>query len=166
MDCPKCNSEMQEMKIETLHGQVIIDKCNSCKGLWFDNGEAEQLKGGWMADFADSGDPTIGKTYNTVRDIKCPRCGKPMTKLNDPKQGHIEYEACAEHGMFMDAGEFTDYKHETLLDIFRDAVASLKRSQVLASDNLDLEMPSGVIPDGIFYGCRTRFREFADISPV
>jgi len=29
--------------------------------------------------------------------------------------------------MFMDAGEFTDYKHETLLDIFRDLVASLRR---------------------------------------
>ena len=53
--------------------------------------------------------------------------GKPMKKLNDPKQKHLEYEACEEHGVFMDAGEFTDYKHETLLDIFRDVVASLKR---------------------------------------
>ena len=31
--------------------------------------------------------------------------------------------------MFMDAGEFTDYKYETLLDIFRDVVASLKRDK-------------------------------------
>ena len=54
MDCPKCNSAMQELKIETLHGQVVIDKCESCSGLWFDNGEAEQLKGDWMAEFADS----------------------------------------------------------------------------------------------------------------
>ena len=76
---------------------------------------------------ADSGDPQVGKTYNTVRDVQCPRCGKPMKKLNDPKQKHLEYEACEEHGMFMDAGEFTDYKHETLLDIFRDVVASVTR---------------------------------------
>jgi Zn-finger nucleic acid-binding protein len=118
---------MQELKIEILHGQVIIDKCYSCKGLWFDNGEAEQLKGDWMAEFADSGDSVVGKAYNRVRDIQCPRCSKPMVKLNDSKQSHLEYEACSEHGMFMDAGEFTDYKYETLLDIFRDAVASLKR---------------------------------------
>jgi len=52
-----------------------------------------------------------------------------MTKLNDSKQSHLEYEACEEHGMFMDAGEFTDYKHETLLDVFRDAVAKIKRRQ-------------------------------------
>lgn len=129
MDCPKCNSEMQILNIETLQGKVEIDRCNSCHGLWFDNGEAEKLKGDWMADFADSGDPGVGKTYNTVRDIQCPRCSKPMTKINDPKQRHLEYEACEEHGMFMDAGEFTDYKHETLLDIFRDAVSRIRRKK-------------------------------------
>jgi hypothetical protein len=50
-----------------------------------------------------------------------------MQKLNDSRQPHLEYEACAEHGMFMDAGEFTDYKHETLMDVFKGLVASLKR---------------------------------------
>ena len=127
MDCPKCNSNMSELKIEILHGQVVIDRCDGCQGLWFDNGEAEQLKKDWMADFADSGDPTVGKTYNTVRDILCPRCGKPMLKKNDSKQSHLEFEACEEHGVFMDAGEFTDWKHETLLDVFRVIVASIKR---------------------------------------
>jgi len=118
---------MNEFKIETLHGKVEIDQCESCKGLWFDNGEAEQLKNDWMADFADSGDPEVGKTYNTVRDIQCPRCDKPMKKISDRKQRHIDYEACEEHGMFMDAGEFTDFKHETFLDIVRGIVSAFKR---------------------------------------
>ena len=78
MICPKCNSAMQELKIETLHGQVVIDKCESCSGLWFDNGEAEQLKGDWMAEFADIGDPELDKPYNTVRGISSIRAvGKP-----------------------------------------------------------------------------------------
>ncbi len=127
MDCPKCNGNMKERTVEVLHGKVTIDQCESCQGLWFDNGEAEHLKGEWMSDFLDSGDPGVGKTYNRVRDIQCPRCGKPMRKLNDTKQTHLEFEACEEHGVFMDAGEFTDYKHETLLDIFRDIIASIKR---------------------------------------
>ncbi|PCH61723.1 MAG: hypothetical protein COC19_04445 [SAR86 cluster bacterium] len=127
MDCPKCNSNMTELQIETLHGPVEIDQCDNCKGLWFDHGEAEQLKKDWMADFADSGDPEIGKSFNSVRDISCPRCGEPMIKVNDKKQSHLEYEVCKQHGMFMDAGEFTDYKHETLLDRFRDLAASLRR---------------------------------------
>ncbi|MGI9250638.1 MAG: zf-TFIIB domain-containing protein [Pseudohongiellaceae bacterium] len=126
MNCPKCNTEMQEMEIETLHGKVAIDKCSGCKGLWFDNGEAEQLKSSWMTDFADCGDPDVGRKYNTVRDINCPRCDKAMIRLNDKKQPHLQYEACEEHGMFMDAGEFTDYKYETLLDQFRKLVVSIK----------------------------------------
>lgn len=129
MDCPKCNSNMKEMKIETLYGQVIIDQCEGCKGLWFDPEEAEQLKKDWMADFLDTGDPEVGKTYNTVRDINCPRCGKPMQKVNDKKQKHLQYEVCEDHGMFMDAGEFTDFKHETLIDIFRDLAARIKRKK-------------------------------------
>lgn len=128
MQCPKCEGEMKELKIETLHGRVVIDRCERCSGLWFDNGEAEKLKDDWMADFADSGDPDVGRTYNRVRDIHCPRCDKPMTRLTDSRQPHLEYEGCEEHGMFMDAGEFTDYKHETLLDYFRGMVSALKRA--------------------------------------
>ena len=127
MDCPKCNANMTERSVEVLQGKIVIDQCTSCKGLWFDLGEAEQLKKSWMSDFLDTGDPKIGKTYNRVRDIHCPRCGKGMNKLTDKRQTHLEYEACEEHGMFMDAGEFTDYKHETLMDFFRGLIATLKR---------------------------------------
>ncbi len=128
MQCPKCDSSMKEIKISILHGTVVIDQCENCQGLWFDHGEAEALKGRWMADFVDSGDPESGKAYDEVRDINCPRCGKPMKHVTDPKQKHLTYEVCEEHGMFMDAGEFTDYKHETPMDLFRGLVALVKRS--------------------------------------
>ena len=72
----------------------------------------------------EKGQPGIGRAALSGL---CPRCGEPMQKINDAKQSHIEYEACAEHGLFMDAGEFTDYKHETLLDYFRALIASVKR---------------------------------------
>ena len=80
-----------------------------------------------MAAFADSGDPEIGTTCDTVRGVKYSRCDKLVQTLNDPKQSHLQYEAREEHGMFMDVGEFTDYKHEALLDTFRDVAASIKR---------------------------------------
>jgi len=106
---------------EVTYGRnMTIDRCTNCKGLWFDSGEAEALKDKWMSEFVDSGDPEVGKTYDKVEDVKCPRCGELMHKLSDPKQPHIWYEGCEEHGMFFDAGEFTDYKYETLMDRFRD----------------------------------------------
>lgn len=127
MQCPKCKHPMEERTLSTLKGSVTVDRCTNCKGLWFDIGEAEELKEKWMSDHVDSGDPERGREQNKIRDIDCPRCHKPMDKLTDPVQTHIEYEACEEHGMYLDAGEFTDYKYETLMDIFRDFIFALKR---------------------------------------
>lgn len=126
MECPKCNSAMEEKTLSTLKGGVTVDRCTNCHGIWFDSGEAEALKEKWMSDYVDSGNPEVGRKHNDIRDIDCPRCGKPMEVLSDPAQPHIQYEACADHGMYFDAGEFTDYKYDTLMDIFRDFVFKLR----------------------------------------
>lgn len=126
MDCPKCRATMNEQSLRTLQGLVTFDQCSSCHGLWFDTGEAEKLKDAWRPDFIDSGDPQKGKELNQVRDVDCPRCGKRMDQVSDPKQRHIQLETCREHGVFMDAGEFTDYKNETMMDIFRGVVSAIR----------------------------------------
>jgi len=118
---------MNERKLRTLQGLVEFDQCSSCKGFWFDTGEAEKLKDAWETDFIDSGDPKQGKEFNKIRDVNCPRCGKQMEQVTDPKQRHIQLETCPEHGVFMDAGEFTDYKNETAGDIFKGLMALIKR---------------------------------------
>jgi len=118
---------MEERTIGTLHGGVTVDVCSKCQGIWFDAGEAESLKEKWMSEYVDVGDPALGREHNKIRDINCPRCGKLMQNLSDPVQKHIQYEACEDHGMYFDAGEFTDYKYETLMDIFRDFVFLVKR---------------------------------------
>ena len=127
MECPKCHAAMEEKTLSTLSGGVTVDKCTGCHGIWFDMGEAEKLKDKWMSDHIDDGDRTVGKANNAIRDIACPRCGVQMTELSDPKQKHIQYEACAEHGMYFDAGEFTDYKYETLMDTFRDFIFTIRK---------------------------------------
>ena len=129
MDCPKCNSPMMEVRLSTLSGNVVVDRCTGCSGIWFDIGEAETLKGKWMSDYIDTGDRELGRKHNQVRDIKCPLCDKEMQQLADPKQIHIQYEACQEHGMYFDAGEFTDYKYETLMDYFRDFISMVLRKK-------------------------------------
>lgn len=117
---------MKERTVSTLKGLVTIDQCEHCKGMWFDNGEAEILKTEWMSEYLDSGDPTMGKAYNAIRNINCPRCNNAMLKKNDADQPHILYEVCSAHGIFMDAAEFTDYKYETLVDMFKSVVSNAK----------------------------------------
>jgi len=43
MKCPKCFGTLTEQSILTQSGEVIIDKCDRCAGIWFDKGEAEEL---------------------------------------------------------------------------------------------------------------------------
>jgi hypothetical protein len=39
MHCPKCGMEMVEITFEGIH----VDKCSECLGIFFDNGELDQL---------------------------------------------------------------------------------------------------------------------------
>ena len=39
MHCPKCGMEMVEISFEGIK----VDKCTACLGIFFDNGEVEQL---------------------------------------------------------------------------------------------------------------------------
>ena len=46
-----------------------------------------------------------------------------MAKMVDNNQPHIWYEACDIcSGVFFDAGEFSDYKEENILDFFKDII--------------------------------------------
>ena len=91
MQCPKCQAAMEVHNLSTVHGNVEVDRCVDCRGLWFDGGEAVALKDKWMSDYIDDGDPEVGKEHNLIRDIDCPRCGKKMEELSDPLQKHIDY---------------------------------------------------------------------------
>jgi Zn-finger nucleic acid-binding protein len=123
LKCPKCHHGMEEATYE----DITIDRCTGCGGLWFDGDEAQRLKHLPGSEVLDSGDPKKGRHYDRRADICCPRCGKPMEKSSDWKQVHIWYEVCRDHGIFMDAGEFTDFKHETLLDRFRELIKGRRK---------------------------------------
>ena len=60
MKCPKCQGEFEEQTFLTQSGEVVIDKCKRCAGIWFDKGAAEHLKGNWTSVSVDDGDQTLG----------------------------------------------------------------------------------------------------------
>jgi acetyl-CoA carboxylase beta subunit len=39
MKCPKCGSDLKEINFQN----VMIDKCDECKGIWLDAGELDLL---------------------------------------------------------------------------------------------------------------------------
>lgn len=118
LKCPKCHHGMEVV----VHDEIEIDRCTNCKGLWFDDDEAHRMRAIEGSELVDHGDSTEGWKYDSREDIDCPHCGKRMHKSYDAKQQHIWYEVCHDHGMFMDAGEFTDLKDESMLDWFRSLI--------------------------------------------
>lgn len=117
LKCPKCKGSLEQV----LYGNIEVDRCTDCKGIWFDSFEIEELKKVEGSESIDIGKVETGSKFNQMGDINCPKCGARMTKMVDLKQSHIWYEKCPVcYGSWFDAGEFKDLKEETLLEVIKD----------------------------------------------
>ena len=115
MNCPKCNNPMATVKRDG----VEIDRCESCKGLWFDAFEERALRDAKAAAGLDTGSPRVGEKWDGTGKVRCPRCESPMVRMVDRDQPHIWYEQCSTcHGRFFDAGEFLDLSEKTISEFF------------------------------------------------
>jgi Zn-finger nucleic acid-binding protein len=125
MKCPKCDGDMV---MKTYGRKISLNRCSNCQGLFVKPDVLMEMKHEWMSEVLDMGDRAIGRKLNAVDDIDCPECGTHMDKVSDPKQTHIWYESCPNcDGMFFDAGEFTDLKHDTMLDRLRDLMRGRRK---------------------------------------
>jgi Zn-finger nucleic acid-binding protein len=113
---------------QIVYEGVEVDRCTSCKGLWFDSGEEEVLRGGPGAESVDVGDARAGARLNEVDRYSCPRCSGGMVRMVDAKQSHVWYEKCgACGGSFFDAGEFRDLSEQTISDFFKTLFSPERR---------------------------------------
>jgi Zn-finger nucleic acid-binding protein len=100
--CVKCSSVLDRTTI----GDVEVDLCPSCGGLWLDNGELERIGQGAEADVArlhqiltgsDKPEPASDTTTS------CPAC---PGQLKQAKLGTVTIDFCADcYGLFLDKGE-------------------------------------------------------------
>ena len=104
LQCPKCKSPMDQVQIE----RTQVDRCTSCRGLWFDALEDQDVRESEAAETLDAASgpaPAPAKGRNSA--IDCPRCKSPMIQMVDRLGKRIQYESCPRcHGKFLDAGEF------------------------------------------------------------
>ena len=115
MNCPKCKAAMNPVKFQEFE----VDRCTRCGGLWFDMLEAEDMARLKGAESVDSG-PSGKKVDRLLDSMACPSCKSVMTQLTVADQPHIHYEACGRcYGIFLDAGEFRDFKEKTFAEFLR-----------------------------------------------
>ncbi len=123
MKCPKCESELETIKLE----EIEVERCVSCRGLWLDMLEKEDLLKIEGSESIDIGDAQIGAEYSKMRDIKCPVCAEPMIPMVDKQQDHVQFESCPIcYGTFFDAGEFRDLKEHSVLERFVEMLKTLR----------------------------------------
>jgi uncharacterized protein len=117
MKCPKCISPM----IKVRFNGIEVDRCTDCHGLWFDEFEKDDLLKIKGSEKIDIGDAKVGREFDQVNCVFCPRCGTRMVRMAALEQPHIRFEHCTVcAGCFLDAGEFRDLKHHSLIDILKD----------------------------------------------
>ena len=103
LHCPACGANLQPCDL----GQVEVDECTTCNGLWLDHGELEQL-----ADLKQ-----LPPRLLSVRKINkmalrpegtrpCPRCSKIL--VGTLVKG-VRLDLCADcQGMWLDQGELNE----------------------------------------------------------
>jgi Zn-finger nucleic acid-binding protein len=142
MLCPKCNQLMEKKRI----GDVLIDECLKCRGIWFDMGEIDDVKDEmapelrWMdfelwraqADFKVEFDPLF-----------CPRCKNAALTAVTEKRSATVVRFCTQcGGTWLNAGDLanvidalnTELDKRTATDHFKE---SLRQAAELVTGEKD-----------------------------
>ncbi len=107
MKCPKCAVSMNEFK----RGEVTVDSCDLCYGLWLDKGELEKI-----ISYKDTNpDQTIeklkeilGKDAEIIEPgtLTCPKCNETMKKIKFSMPDNVIADKCTNcGGLWFDKGE-------------------------------------------------------------
>ena len=106
MHCPMCHEAMKALKI----GDVQIDECRQCRGIWFDKGE--------LAEAKDEVDPDLrwldfgiwkqeARFHINDGPLKCPRCQKNAMREINFQGPDVDFRFCPFcEGIWLNAGDF------------------------------------------------------------
>jgi len=116
MNCPRCQAALS---VEQYQG-VEVDRCRSCKGMWLEYHELDQLEDEELDDDDVKGS-LMFRSYQG--DLHCPTCESGMQMFHY-RAYDLELDFCPnEHGFWLDSGE-----EKRVLEIMKRRIKDLKRS--------------------------------------
>jgi len=113
MKCPKCQNT--EMVAETV-GEVEIDRCPTCHGIWLDMLELETLLRTQPRELIESDKHFHAHAYEQGARLTCPVCrGAQLIKLNSRVRPGTIIDSCQVcYGTWLDAGELSRLTGDSL----------------------------------------------------
>lgn len=109
--CPCCTIPLQTINIATAQ-HFLVEQCDRCKGLFFDNGELQALLDTTVTtvydiDFArlQALSATAPMAQEQLSYRSCPVCSKLMNRKNFGARSGVVVDWCGQHGVWLDNGE-------------------------------------------------------------
>jgi len=147
MNCPGCTLEMDVQRFPANYGgEVEIDVCSHCNGIWFDGRESLQLSPGATLNlFRVLYARNDQAKAQLVANKSCPRCAAALVETHDMQRGtRFTYFRCATHGRYITFFQFLREKNLVRapnpkeLQQLRDQVKTVKCSNCGAPIELAL----------------------------
>jgi Zn-finger nucleic acid-binding protein len=118
LTCPRCRMKrLDEIEL----GEVVVDRCTCCGGLWFDNDEISALLG--RTPEARRLETTIPPESDAVKELTCPRCADvPLRTLTAAEGGAAArtlFRCASCSGTWVDRGELRAYEDPRLIESLR-----------------------------------------------
>lgn len=108
--CPSCRQPAETHRFPaTGGGEVELDLCFACQGLWFDPQENTRLAPAAVLQLFELLHVHHGDAHRPLSDrLRCPHCAKDLVKGYDIAQGgrYVTYRCAARHGRFSTFGSF------------------------------------------------------------
>jgi uncharacterized protein len=121
LHCPKCGSFLETRLI----GEVEVDQCPICHGIWLELGELPVLLG--TASIPEGN----GRGASVIADViegLCPHCGGlgNMIRIASIKRSDIVIDACPVcYGVWLDGGELSKLAEKSLSLSIRTVIRDL-----------------------------------------
>ena len=101
MKCPKCHLDL----MPTLRHKLTVHGCPTCKGMWLEHQELNQLEDE-VFDFGDDAKGTLVFSA-TPTTAQCPECNGPLKRFRY-RLYDLEMEFCEkQHGYWLEDDEDT-----------------------------------------------------------
>ncbi len=133
LECPRCEIQLSNMKFEDLDqgitfSQMLVDKCESCGGVWFDKGELEQVDE--IVDITLVEIRKIPNSREQNKPLNCPKCKtRVMDKIHNERDKKVIMDVCSNcKGIWLDAGELEAIQKENLFKSFFNIVGWIIKS--------------------------------------
>ena len=115
LDCPRCKHASLE---EIEFGEVPIDRCPCCAGLWFDNAEVSRLTG--LKTNLQGFESIVPPSSIDGEEMNCPRCKdvslRRLSIATKQNRNAVLYRCASCLGTWLDRGELREIEDPKLVE--------------------------------------------------